>query len=201
MSKSRIEIFSDAVLAIIMTILVLNLHAPTIPSGASLREYSFALLPLLPNLVSFILSFIMIAIYWINHHNFFIYIKEGTVGLAWANIFLLLTLSLLPFPTALLGAHPTDQFPIILYSTNLFLCSIAFYFLRHYARRHNLLKADCDQKELLSPKQSLPAMILSLLSITLSFLSVYLSLLCLLIFPIIYVVPKSLWRMPARKTR
>ena len=190
MPKTRIENFTDAVLAIVMTILVLNLQIPNIHSGASITEYSITLLPIVPKLISFIVSFLMVAVYWVNHHSFFQYIAKGTVGLIWVNTLLLLSLCLLPFPTALLGSHPTDQFPIILYAANLLICGLAFFALRDYAGRHHLLKADCNQKVLLSPKQSLPGIILSIVSIIFCFVNVYLSLLCFIIFPIIYLFPK-----------
>jgi len=183
--------FSDAIMAIIMTILVLDLKIPAIQSGSNVHQYIIALAPLFPKIISFILSFIMIAIYWINHNNFFHYVEKVTIGFIWINTFWLLSLSFLPFPTSLLGAHPADQFPIMLYGFNLLICACCFFLLRKYAGKHNLLAADCNQRELLGPKQSLPAIILSLSAIILSFASVYLSLLCFAVFPIIYLIPKG----------
>jgi uncharacterized membrane protein len=191
MSKTRIESFSDAVFAIIMTILVLDLRFPDIHSGASLHEYVIIFTPVFPKILSFILSFIMVAIYWVNHHHFFRYLKNGTVGLIWFNMLLLLWLCLLPFPTSLLGAHPTDQFPIMRYGGNLFLCAFSFYLLRYYAQKAHLLTADCIQRKLLGPKYSLPAMALASLSVLFSFVNVYLSLLCFVIFPIVYFIPHT----------
>lgn len=192
MSKTRIEAFSDAIFAIIMTLLVLDLRIPEVQTGTSLQGYMIIFAPLFLKVLSFILSFTMIAIYWVNHHHFFQYIKEGTIGLIWLNTLLLLWLCLLPFPTSLLGAHPTDQFPIILYGVNLFLCAISFYWLRHYAQKAHLLVANCDQRKIIGPKNSIPGMVIALLSIAFSFFNTYLSLFCFLIFPVIYFIPKTI---------
>ena len=96
MSKGRLEAFSDGVLAVIITIMVLELK---VPHGADLA----ALAPLVPTFLSYVLSFIYVAIYWNNHHNMFHAVERVTGGTLWANLHLLFWLSLIPFVTGWIG--------------------------------------------------------------------------------------------------
>ena len=130
MSKERVETFSDAVFAIILTLLVLELHAPDIAAHSTLSQYAVAMVPLIPKVVSFVLTFVMICIHWVGHHYLFRHLSHTTLGLVWLNNLLLLWLCFLPFPTAMLGNHPTDQFPIILYGGNSLLAALTFFAIR-----------------------------------------------------------------------
>lgn len=124
MSKGRLEAFSDGVFAIIITIMVLELHAP---QGGSLQ----ALKPLLPKFISYILSFIYVAIYWNNHHHLFQVVKHVNGKILWRNIFLLFCLSLVPFVTAWMGENHFAGLPMALYGLVLLMAAIAYYFLLH----------------------------------------------------------------------
>lgn len=124
MSKTRLEAFSDGVLAIIITIMVLELK---VPHGDSL----LALKPLLPVFVSYILSFINIGIYWNNHHHM-MHAAHGVNGsVLWANAHLLFWLSLIPFATAWMGENNFTKWPVALYGFILLMAGIAYYFLAH----------------------------------------------------------------------
>lgn len=107
-SKERLEMFSDGVFAIIITIMVLELHPPV---GASVED----LRHLWPIFASYILSFIFIGIYWVNHHHLFLPVKSINGNIMWANLLLLFWLSLVPFCTAWLGEHYMAQIPTALY--------------------------------------------------------------------------------------
>ncbi len=119
MGSSRLEAFSDGVIAVIITIMVLELHAPHEPTFA-------AALPALPGLLVYALSFLMVAIMWINHHHLLHHAREASAGLIWSNMFLLFWMSLVPFDTAWLGEHPRAAAPIAIYGADLALCSIGF---------------------------------------------------------------------------
>ncbi len=188
MSKERVEAYSDGVFAIVTTLLIFGLRAPQLASHSSLGQYARAVAPLLPNLVSFILSFVTISVHWVSHHYFFRHLDHVTVGLAWMNNFFLMWLCLLPFPTAMLGDHPTDQFPILLYAVNSFFCALSFYFFRIYAIHARLFKED-EYTRTQGPRRSLPAIALYILSVPLSFISPYLSLACFFIVPSLYFIP------------
>ena len=122
MSKSRLEAFSDGVLAIIITIMVLELH---IPQG---RDFT-ALRPVLPILLTYLLSFVYIGIYWNNHHHLLHAAREVSGSVLWANLHLLFWLSLLPFVTGWLGTSGFAPDPTALYGTILLMSGVAYWIL------------------------------------------------------------------------
>lgn len=119
MTKNRLEAFSDGVIAIIITIMVLEMHSP--------HETSFEdLLPLLPIFLGYILSFIYVGIYWNNHHHMMHLVQKVNGPILWANTHLLFWLSMIPFTTSWMGDHVFAVAPTILYGANLFLCGLAY---------------------------------------------------------------------------
>jgi uncharacterized membrane protein len=122
MHKGRLEAFSDGVIAILITIMVLELRTP---KGSDLSD----LRPLLPVLCGYALSFIFLAIYWNNHHHMFQVVERVSGSVLWANAHLLFWLSLVPFSTAWMGEYPLAAWPIAAYGANLLLCAIAYYIL------------------------------------------------------------------------
>jgi uncharacterized membrane protein len=122
MGKSRLEAFSDGVLAIIITIMVLELK---VPHGDQLEN----LAELLPIFLSYVLSFLYVGIYWNNHHHLLHTVKKVTGSIMWANLLLLFFLSLIPFSTGWVGENHFTQWPVFVYALNLFLAAIAYTFL------------------------------------------------------------------------
>jgi len=122
MSKNRMEAFSDGVLAIIITIMVLEMKVPHGTDFASLY-------PLLPVFLSYLLSFVFLGIYWNNHHHLLQAVKYVRGGILWANIHLLFWLSLIPFVTGWMGENNFAPIPVALYGTILLLAAIAYYIL------------------------------------------------------------------------
>ncbi len=188
MSKNRLEAYSDGVFAVALTLLILDLHVPNISEHSSIRQYTAALAPLIPKLISFVLTFTMICIYWVGHHYFFVRLHYVTVPLVWLNNLFLLWICFMPFPMSLLGTHYTDQFPILLYAVNQLLASINFFLFRVYASRQNLFVDENAAKEM-GPCYSVPAILIILLSIILTFISIPLSLFCLVSVPVMYFFP------------
>ena len=123
MEKNRLEAFSDGVLAIIITIMVLELK---VPHGSDFT----ALKPLLPVLLSYVLSFIYVGIYWNNHHYLIKACRKITGGILWANLHLLFWLSLFPFVTGWMGENHFTPLPAALYGAVLLLAAIAYYILQ-----------------------------------------------------------------------
>lgn len=119
MTKNRIEAFSDGVLAIIITIMVLELK---VPHGDSWD----ALVPLVPIFLSYVLSFANVGLYWNNHHHMFHSVKHIGGWVLWANLHLLFWLSLLPFTTGFMGENHFTTVPVVLYGGNLLLCALAY---------------------------------------------------------------------------
>ena len=124
MTKGRMEAFSDGVLAIIITIMVLEMK---VPHGDTLQ----ALKPVLPVFISYVLSFVHIGIYWNNHHHMIHAAHKINGSVLWANIHLLFWLSLIPFVTGWMGENNFTTVPVILYGSVLFMASIAYYLLAH----------------------------------------------------------------------
>jgi len=122
MDTRRLEAFSDGVLAIIITIMVLELR---VPHDASLT----ALAALWPIFFSYVLSFIYIGIYWNNHHHMIHVTRRVTGGILWANLHLLFWLSLLPFSTGWMGENQFARWPTVVYGINLLACAIAYMIL------------------------------------------------------------------------
>jgi len=119
MGKGRLEAFSDGVIAIIITIMVLELK---VPHGADFA----ALMELGPVFLSYILSFIFVGIYWNNHHHTFHAVKQVSAGILWSNLNLLFWLSLLPFTTGWMGENHFASLPVATYGVNLLFCAIAY---------------------------------------------------------------------------
>jgi uncharacterized membrane protein len=123
MSNSRLEAFSDGVIAIIITIMVLELK---VPHGDSMNS----LAPLIPNFLSYVLSFIYVGIYWNNHHHMLHTCELVTGPILWANLHLLFWLSLFPITTAWIGENHTAAAPAALYGVVLLMAAVAYWILQ-----------------------------------------------------------------------
>ena len=130
MDKNRLEAFSDGVLAIIITIMVLELK---VPHGADLA----ALEPLLPVFLSYVLSFVYVGIYWNNHHHLLKAAHRVDGAILWANLHLLFWLSLLPFVTGWMGENHFTRLPAAVYGAVLLLAAIAYKILQHLIVRRS----------------------------------------------------------------
>jgi uncharacterized membrane protein len=120
MSKGRLEAFSDGVMAIIITIMVLELKVPHEGTLSALR-------PLIPKFLSYILSFIFIAIYWNNHHHLWQAVEKVNGSILWASMHLLFWLSLIPFTTGWMGENHFSTTPVALYGVVLWMSAMAYY--------------------------------------------------------------------------
>ncbi len=123
MTKGRLEAFSDGVIAIIITIMVLELK---VPHGETWKD----LLPLWPVFLAYVLSFVHIGIYWNNHHHMIHAVKHVTGGALWANLHLLFWLSLVPVTTEWMGETHFSTFPVAVYGVVMLMAAIAYYILR-----------------------------------------------------------------------
>ena len=181
MKTSRLEAFSDGVLAIIITIMVLELKIPHAVELAALK-------PVLPVLLSYVLSFIYLGIYWNNHHHLFQVTEEVSGGILWANLHLLFWLSLFPFTTAWMGENHLAPIPTAIYGFVLLMAAIAYYILQttiiaKQGRESLLGKAIGDDwKGKLSP-------VLYLAAIPLAFVSSWIA-------GALYVFVALLWLIP-----
>ena len=130
MGKTRLEAFSDGVIAIIITIMVLEMQAP---HGADMASLG----PLIPKFLSYVLSFIHVGIYWNNHHHLLHTVRHVSGGILWANLHLLFWLSLVPFVTAWMGENHFEQQPVALYGVVMLMAGVAYYILSTTLIRHH----------------------------------------------------------------
>ena len=184
MGKNRLEAFSDGVIAIIITIMVLELK---VPHGADFR----VLIPLWPVFISYVLSFIYVGIYWNNHHHMLHAVKEVSGGVLWANLHLLFWLSLIPFVTTWMGENHFESGPTVAYGIVLVMCSIAYWVLAwvlvvHHPENVALAKAlGRDRKGKVSVVLYLAGIAASVFHAGIGFL--------------IYVAVAFLWLIPDRR--
>ena len=130
MKKGRMEAFSDGVIAIIITIMVLELKVPE--HGSDLKS----LIPMLPFFLSYVLSFVYVGIYWNNHHHMLYLVNTITGGVLWANLNLLFWLSLMPFATQWMANNHFAAAPVAVYGGVLIMCSLAFLLLTYILASH-----------------------------------------------------------------
>lgn len=185
MNKSRIEASSDGVIAIIITIMVLELHIPELKDNFNGQDAWQALFSLLPRLFSYLLSFIVVAILWLNHHSLFDKIPHSTAKLVWYNAFLLFTMSLIPLPTAFVARYPTLTHASVFYGVVMLLNSFAFYLMRRYIE----VEAKLLPYNSMIQRSNLVSVCLYLLSVPLAFVSIYLSFIIFIGIPLWYFLP------------
>jgi uncharacterized membrane protein len=169
LEANRVEAFSDGVLAVIITLLVLDIKIP--PGHRSEAELWQAIAALLPILIAWVVSFAFILTFWVNHHYFFSSLEKVDRGLLWLNGLFLLCVALIPFPTALVGEYPGQTPPLALLSTVMMLTALSFSSMRYYASFHAGLirEAAHPPRAKSAMTQSLAAPMLYALAIGMSF--------------------------------
>ena len=181
MTKGRLEAFSDGVIAIIITIMVLELKVPFGDELSSLK-------PLIPVILGYILSFAYLGIYWNNHHHMLAVTKHVDGGILWANLHLLFWLSLVPFVTGWMGEHYTSPVPVALYGVVLFMAGVAYYILQLKI----LYKHGTDSyfsKAIGSDTKGKVSIAIYLLAIIFSFVNVYISFTFYFLVALMWVIP------------
>ncbi len=184
MGKSRIEAFSDGVIAIIITIMVLEMK---VPHGDEWQN----LAPLFPVFISYLLSFLNVAIYWNNHHHLFHAARNVNSKVLWANIHLLFWLSLFPFVTGWMGENHFTTLPIILYGVILLMAGVAYYILSqaliqlHGKESTLAIAVGKDKKGIIS-------VVIYLLAIFLSLINGYIGL-------VLYAIVAAMWLIPDQR--
>lgn len=182
MNTTRLEAFSDAVIAIVMTIMVLELKVPHGTDLASLR-------PVLPTFLGYLLSFVYLGIYWNNHHHMLHATRKVNGGILWANLNLLFWLSLFPFATAWVGENHIESTPVAIYGCVLLMAAISYTILQTAIVKHdshaNALLADAIGSDL-KGKVSLA---FYAVSIPIAFLSSWISIGLFVLVALIWLIP------------
>jgi uncharacterized membrane protein len=183
MGTGRLEAFSDGVIAIIVTIMVLQLTTPADPSWR-------ALLKLSPILLSYALSFLVVAIMWVNHHHLIHAVREVSARLLWSNINLLFWMSLIPFVTDFLGRNPHAPLAVALYGLDLGFCGMAFTILRIELRRQHRHDPEMHEYHSRIQFKNTSSAVLYLSAVPLAYFSIYLSYAIYIAIPLTYFVPE-----------
>jgi uncharacterized membrane protein len=172
--KRRFETFIDAIIAIILTILILELRVPETEHSQSLSTQQ-QVASLLPSFISYIGSFLLIAGVWIDHHILFLNLQKLTKRYILLNMFFILLLSIVPFTTAFAGNHHRDPFAVALLFINYFLMNLFFASLYWYANRKGLLTTEFWNDSRKTGKLSLIGIIGLIIAVPLAYLNTYLS--------------------------
>ena len=182
MNKSRLEAFSDGVLAIIITIMVLELKVPHGADWADLR-------PVLPFFFSYILSFVYIGIYWGNHHHLMHTVKNISPAIIWANMHLLFWLSIIPFATSWMAENDFARNPLIVYATLLLICGCAYTILQLAIQKVNTFSPALDAAMAVVKRKGIISILGYVASIAFTFFNTMISGLLIVIIAIMWIVP------------
>lgn len=187
---ARIEAFSDGVIAILITIMVFDLKLQEVPTQLTIWN---ELGNLAPKLISYVISFLVLAIMWVNHHQLFHQIRHTDRQLLWYSIHLLFWMSLIPFGTNFLGANPWLWHASFLYGIIFSMSAFSFSLLRNYVIKRELLYDTISkQAHIRIRNKNRFAVGIYLLAACLSMVSVYLSFILFLVVPAMYFIPEKI---------
>ncbi len=196
---NRLEAFSDGVIAIIITIMILELKMPDLSKDSSTGDIWSHLNHLLPYFITYAFSFMMIAIFWTNHHHMFHLLENTDEHLLWQNFIFLFLLSLIPFATSIVGSNPFIPIAPAIYGVVMLLTTFSFTIMRHYTIRKKLIHKD-ENKELtqnifkVSFQGRMKAIIgtlIYLIAIPMAYVNVYIAYVCFIIPPVIFFIPQG----------
>ncbi len=194
MPTSRIEAFSDGVFAIIITLLVLEIHVPQMQGTYISAALTASLMAMAPKFLTYILSFLIVCVWWVAHYHLFHVLKRSDRGLLWLNSLFLLWLAFIPFPTALLGDFPGERIAVMGYGAITTLAGISFTFMRYYAfYPAKLVDESIDPRLLKSAMiKSIWNPVLHSIAVLLAFVDTRLSIALYIILPLMFFIPSKL---------
>lgn len=191
MTTSRLESFSDGVIAVIVTIMVLEMHAPTQPTLPALLKVG-------PVFLSYGLSFLVVAIMWVNHHHLIHAVRQVTARLLWSNLNLLFWMSLVPFVTDFMGKNYREPLAVALYGLDLVFCSCSFYILRTELARQDRANPELVAYHAAVQRKNAFSAALYLSSWPLAYVSIYASFFIFALIPAMYFLPEKKLASPER---
>jgi uncharacterized membrane protein len=194
--KERVAMFSDGVFAVVVTLLVLEIHVPQVAGPNLSAALLHALLEQAPKFFSYALSFMIICIWWVAHHHLFDLIRRTDRGLLWLNSLFLLCLSFVPFPTAMMGDYPHERIAVMFYGTVTTLAGLCFACMRYYVFYVGRLVDPALDRALLRGAMRKSAMnpVLHSAAVLLALIDTRLALALYTVLPLSFVVPSALDR-------
>jgi len=191
--NQRLSAMSDGVFSIVITLMVLSIKIPEIAPDRVSQELTQHLTNMLPDLATLIISFIILGIYWIGHNNVFTHVVRHDRALLWLNIFFLMSVATIPYPTTLLVRYGQAQSPIILYAINLIVGGVLLDVIWWYGSRNRYLMCEGITSNLISAfhRRILTGPVIYLIAIGLSFVSILAAKFLFVIAVIYYLVPTA----------
>lgn len=186
---TRIEAFSDAVFAIVVTLLVLELKVPSLDDHGSVRELGHRLQELLPKFLSWLIAFVILCKFWLNHHHVLGLARHATYGMVWLNAIFLMSQAFIPFPTALMGEYPTNPLAVSLFGLVMAANTLLFISLHAYILRR-LLKPDLAGAQ--DPhiiRKSFVGVVSYAIGAAAAWVNVYAAFLAYMLTPLFFIVP------------
>ncbi|MFN8452079.1 MAG: TMEM175 family protein [Anaerolineae bacterium] len=195
-TTARIETLTDGVFAIVMTVLVFDIRVP-VQEQVDQLGLLHALSLLAPNLLSYVITFVILGVFWVGHHNQYFYIRRADRSLLWINIFFMMAVALLPFSAGVFSRYGQDRVSIMVYNANLILAGLILFVHWWYATRDNhLLSHEIEpQVRHLVYRRILTPPVLYLVAIVVSLVNVEVSVIIDILVPLIYVLPNQVDRL------
>lgn len=196
LDTDRVETLADGVFAIAMTLLVFAISVPEL-SGSALDHLPMSLLNLWPKLLAYVLSFVVLGVFWIGHHNQFFYIRRASRTFLWINILFLMFVAFIPFSAQLLGRYPGQRVAVIVYGLNMIVVGLTLYLVWWYASSsHRLVDPDLDEATIrIATRRILSGPLAYAVAIVVSLLSVAAALVIIALVPLLYILPARIDRV------
>ncbi len=198
LDTDRIETLADGVFAIAMTLLVFAISVPEL-TGSAVDRLPASLLNLWPKLLAYVLSFVVLGVFWIGHHNQFFYIRRASRAFLWINIVFLMFIAFIPFSAQLLGRYPGQRVAVIVYGLNMIVVGLSLYLVWWYASgNHRLVDPDLDPATIgIATRRILSGPVAYAVAIVVSLLSVAAALIIFALVPLLYILPARIDRVLA----
>jgi uncharacterized membrane protein len=195
----RIETLTDGIFAIAMTLLVLSIEVPTLPAPVTPAVFSAYVTSILPQIFIYVIGFILLAVFWMNHHIFFV-IERTNTTLLWINILWLMSIALVPFSTAIVGRYGQFQLAQLIFDVNMLIIGLLWYANWSYASRKGFVAEKVMPYAVQIRRSNLSLPVLAIMAITVSFISPAGSFLVFVLVPVIFTLYTVARRVKERRS-
>ena len=195
----RIETLTDGIFAKAMTLLVLSIEVPTLPAPVTPAVFSAYVTSILPQIFIYVIGFILLAVFWMNHHIFFV-IERTNTTLLWINILWLMSIALVPFSTAIVGRYGQFQLAQLIFDVNMLIIGLLWYANWSYASRKGFVAEKVMPYAVQIRRSNLSLPVLAIMAITVSFISPAGSFLVFVLVPVIFTLYTVARRVKERRS-